>query len=610
MLSPLIKMNSLNKTIMLSAIDGIMLIFVIFLSFSIRLGHWHWPAENLALVAIFSPLIAAPFFKFFGVYSHIVRYTGLSSVFIIAKAVTFYAFSWGLMAYLISADGIPRSVIIINWLLALILLSGSRFIAMFLLSNNTSKDKKRIMIFGAGDAGRQIFNALSQSDRYRVIGFFDDSLDMQGRRINNTKIYSFDDLDKLVEQHQIQEIFIAINALSASRKKEILDCINSYPISVKILPTFSEIAEGKISLESFKEIEIDDLLGREPVKAKVNLLKKNISGKNVLVTGSGGSIGSELSRQILKLKPNKLILYDHSEIALYAIDQELKCNNVFPILGSTLDQELFQDVLKKFSIQTIYHAAAYKHVPMVEKNVISGLKNNILGTLFTAKLALNSKVEAYVLISSDKAVRPTNIMGASKRISELILQAFSEQKKQTKFVMVRFGNVLNSSGSVIPLFRDQISRGGPVTVTHKEIVRYFMTISEAVELVIQAGALAESGEVCVLNMGEPVRIVELAKKMISLSGCSLKDKNNPDGDIEIIYTGLRPGEKLYEELLVGVNAIVTDHPMIFKEQENCLTFEQLNKLLGRLNKSMDEYRLDKVISLVKILVPEYQSSFD
>jgi len=608
--SSLIKMNSLNKTIMLSAIDGLILIFVVFLSFSVRLGQWYWPEENLALVAIFSPLIAAPFFKFFGVYSYIVRYTGLSSFFIITKAVTLYAFSWGLIAYFVSANGIPRSVIFINWLLALVLLSGSRFMAMFLLSNNSDKDKKRIMIYGAGFAGRQILNALSQSGRYKVVGFFDDSLDLQGRRINDTKIYSFGDIDKLIEQHQIQEIFIAITTITATRKKEILDTINPYPILAKILPAPSELAEGKINLESFKKIEIDDLLGREPVKAKVDLLKKNISGKNVLVTGSGGSIGSELSRQILKLKPNKLILYDHSEIALYSIEQELKCDSVIPILGSTLDQELFQDVLDKFSIHTIYHAAAYKHVPMVEKNVISGLKNNVLGTLFTARLALNSNVEAFVLISSDKAVRPTNIMGASKRISELILQALSEQKKHTKFVMVRFGNVLNSSGSVIPLFRNQISRGGPITVTHKEIVRYFMTISEAVELVIQAGALAESGEVCVLNMGEPVRIVDLAKKMISLSGYSLKDKNNPDGDIEIVYTGLRPGEKLYEELLVGVNAIATEHPMILKEQENCLTLEELNKLLEQLNRSMDEYRIDQVISLVKMLVPEYQSSFD
>ena len=366
----------------------------------------------------------------------------------------------GVIAYIVSTDGIPRSVIIINWLLALILLSGSRFIAMSLLSNNTYKDKKRIMIYGAGNAGRQIFNSLIQSDKFRVFGFIDDSLDIQGRRINDTKIYSFGDIDKLIDQHQIQEIFIAITKITATRKKEILDTINSYPISAKILPALSELAEGKINLESFKEIEIDDLLGREPVMARVDLLKKNISGKNVLVTGSGGSIGSELSRQILKLKPNKLILYDHSEIALYSIEQELKCDIVIPILGSTLDQELFQDVLDKFSIQTIYHAAAYKHVPMVEKNVISGLKNNVLGTLFTAKLALNSNVEAFVLISSDKAVRPTNIMGASKRISELILQAFSGQKKHTKFVMVRFGNVLNSSGSVIPLSEIRYHEGG------------------------------------------------------------------------------------------------------------------------------------------------------
>ena len=291
---------------------------------------------------------------------------------------------------------------------------------------------------------------------------------------------------------------------------------------------------------------------------------------------------------------------------MYSIEQELKSDNVIPILGSTLDQELFLGVLNKFSIQTIYHAAAYKHVPMVEKNVISGLKNNVLGTFSTARLAANSNVEAFVLISSDKAVRPTNIMGASKRISELILQAFAEEKNQTKFVMVRFGNVLNSSGSVIPLFKKQISAGGPVTVTHKEIVRYFMTISEAVELVIQAGALAESGEVCVLNMGDPVKIVDLAKKMISLSGLSLKDKDNPDGDIEIIYTGLRPGEKLYEELLVGVNSIETDHPMILKEQENSLKVEKLSKLLEKLDESMNKYREDEVISLVKMLVPEYE----
>ena len=487
-------------------------------------------------------------------------------------------------------------------------------IARWLLSGsenekNTS-ERINVLIYGAGAAGRQLTIALTQSAEYNPVAFMDDNNELNRQSINGIDVISRDGLEHLIETKNVTEVLLAIPSLTRAKRNEIINYLEPYALLVRSLPGVSEIAQGKVKVADLREVSVKDLLGRDSIVSSKELLSLNITNKVVMVTGAGGSIGRELCRQILYLKPQALILFERSEIALYNIDKELgnktmSSTKILPILGSVSNRNRLSQIMKRFDVHTIYHAAAYKHVPMVESNNAEGVSNNIFGTLNCAQVAIDHGVDTFVLISTDKAVRPTNTMGATKRVAELVLQALA-LKRKTRFSMVRFGNVLDSSGSVVPLFKEQIKGGGPITVTDPEILRYFMSIPEAVELVIQAGAMGEGGDLFVLDMGEPVRILDLARKMIRLSGLMVKDKLNPGGDIEIKYTGLRPGEKLYEELLIGDNVSETDNPMIMCAKEEMLAWDDLKLILDGLEKAVDSGDQDKLRQLLIKAVPGFK----
>ena len=600
-------------------VDSVFLVLILLFSFSLRLGHWYWPEDTNLLLAIFSaPLIAFLIFVKFGLYRAIIRFIGFKAVWAIVQAVSIYAVIWGVIGFMIAVEGIPRSVILINWVLTLLVIGGLRLSARWLFSetyNSSNSKRKNVVIYGAGSAGRQLSTALMQSNEYSPVAFLDDESKIHGHFINGLEIVSSSNLNRLINEKNVAEILLAIPSISRVRRNEIISFLEPYPVLVRSLPGVAELAQGKVKVTDLHGISIEDLLGRDAVPVKEELLSFNILDKVVMVTGAGGSIGSELCRQILLLKPKILILYELNEFALYTIDKELLDLSVmnvevFPILGSVNNTKRLSRVFKKFGVQTIYHAAAYKHVPMVEFNNSEGVSNNIFGTLNIAKTAIDEGVKTFVLISTDKAVRPTNTMGTTKRFAEMILQALSKEQNKTRFTMVRFGNVLDSSGSVIPLFKKQIKDGGPVTVTDKDIIRYFMTIPEAVELVIQAGAMGQGGDVFVLDMGEPIRIADLAKKMIHLSGLQVKDSTNPDGDIEIEYIGLRSGEKLYEELLIGDNVLETDNPMIMRAQEGTLDWNDLKLLLDKLEKAINSDDQKKLRELLIKAVPEFEPQCD
>tara|TARA_B100000787_G_scaffold168051_1_gene156068 strand:+ start:4761 stop:6662 length:1902 start_codon:yes stop_codon:yes gene_type:complete len=617
LLTKLTDLDRKIKQLILIFIDSFLIILVLLSAFSIRLGYWVWPNEDLFFVIFGAPIIAIPVFLSFRLYLSVIRYIGVKTFISIAQAVTLYAVIWGLFTYMASVEGIPRSVILINWMLTLIIIGSSRIFAQSLFTRNNlfkNYNKSNVIIYGSGASGRQLSHALQLSEEYHHLAFIDDSLDNKGKTyINNIPVFSYKEINFLIENNNVTEVLLAMPSISRKKKNEIIDKLNKLSVHVRSLPSVSKIAEGKVKIDDLLEIDIRDLLGRDSVRPNQNLLKINITGKVILVTGAGGSIGSELCRQVILLKPNKLILFEISEPALYQIEQELlKIKDlkieIFSVLGSVRDKVRLNKVFNRFSVQTIYHAAAYKHVPLVEFNQTEGILNNAIGTWSIAEAAIKNHVETFVLISTDKAVRPTNVMGASKRIAELILQAFSKNENNTCFSMVRFGNVLDSSGSVIPTFKRQIKEGGPVTVTDKNIVRYFMTIPEAVELVIQAGSMGNGGDVFVLDMGEPVLIYDLAVKMIQLSGLKVLNEENPEGDIEIQFTGLRPGEKLYEELLVGGNVSPTDNKLIMSAQEEMIEWEilepMLYKLLDSLLKSDHEMSRDLLIKIVPEFKPD------
>jgi len=611
------------KQLILILIDSVILIGSIHLAFLIRLGYIFWPNDQLFWVIFGVPLIAIPIFIQFGLYKNITRFFGFNAIWITGKAVVFYALIWSSIVFLYltsnafsSVQPIPRSVIFLNGLISLVLIIGARLLGRWLLTNLLNKinsfERVNVMIYGAGIAGRQLSTALSQSKEYNPIAFIDDSSEIYNHSINGLKVYSPDDLQNLIDKKDVKEVFIGIPSLSRTRRLEIITFLEHFAVMVRSLPGVSELAQGKYKVDDLLEVDLKDLLGRDSVKPKKELFELNIFNKVVMVSGAGGSIGSELCRQIMLLKPKKLILFEISESSLYQIDQELKDINVFnieicPIIGSISDKDSALKICEYYGVQTIYHAAAYKHVPLVEYNQSQGVFNNTIGTWTLAEVAIDSNVENFVLISTDKAVRPTNYMGASKRAAEMVLQALATLPHNTCFTMVRFGNVLDSSGSVIPLFRKQIKAGGPVTVTHIDIVRYFMTIPEAVELVIQAGTMGKGGEVFVLDMGEPVRIHDLAEKMISLSGLSVRDENNPDGDIEIQYTGLRPGEKLYEELLVGGEFSLTENKLIMRAEEDMMAWDKLEPILAEICKKRTYLNTEELYKLLKKIVPEFET---
>lgn len=582
--------------------DACFLTLCCWMSFALRYGEWeangfiHWPAY------LFAPIISIPVFIRLGLYRAVIRYIGNKALWTVVKAVTLAVLIWATVVHLLGLpQTVPRSVILIYWFVAIVAVGGSRMLARWLIlhqfpggEQKAKKESERVLIYGAGSAGRQLATALYHSKEFSALAYIDDDLKLSGLDVNGVRVYPSSEIELLIERFDIDSVLLAIPSASRQANKKIVDSLSTYHVKVLTLPGLSDIAGGKVSVSDVREVDISDLLGRDEVEPNQSLLDACIKQKAVMVTGAGGSIGSELCRQILKQAPKRLVLFEQSEFALYSIEREIKSSydsiELVAVLGSVTDQDHLEKVMMQFNVDTVYHAAAYKHVPLVEGNNIPGLRNNVLGTWRCAEAAVASNVENFVLISTDKAVRPTNVMGASKRLAELVLQGLSEREGDSiRFTMVRFGNVLGSSGSVIPLFKEQIKQGGPVTVTDPDITRYFMTIPEAASLVIQAGSMGDSGEVFVLDMGEPVKIYNLAKQMINLTGLSVRSAQNPSGDIEIVFTGLRDGEKLYEELLIGDDVVRTDHSMIMRAQEVKLPWGELVQVLDRLSSAIDCY---------------------
>jgi FlaA1/EpsC-like NDP-sugar epimerase len=620
--SYLLGMHRAAKRLVVIAVDVAFCWATVWLAFDLRLESWLPFNANMAFASAASMAIALPLFVAFGLYRAIFRYAGIDALYAIFKSLAIYAFVYVSIFTLVGVAGVPRTVGIIQPTLLAVFVLMSRVIARYWLGGlyrRMSKvDARRLLIYGAGSAGRQLASALANSTELRPVGYLDDDDRLHGQTLNGLKIYNPSRLEELVVKLNVHDVLLAMPSASRARRNEVLELTRKARVQVRTLPGLADLAQGNVQVSDLKELDIEDLLGREPVVPNPLLLGKNIAGKVVLVTGAGGSIGSELCRQIAKSKPDVLLLVESSEFALYAIHQELEAKllqgnmacELVPLLANVQDERRMGDIFSAWRPATVYHAAAYKHVPLVEQNPGQGIQNNVFGTMALAQLAVQYGVADFVLISTDKAVRPTNIMGASKRLAEMVLQALAQSDSQlsgkTRFSMVRFGNVLGSSGSVVPLFRRLIKEGGPITVTHPEVTRYFMTIPEAAELVIQAGAMAEGGDVFVLDMGESVKIVDLAYRMIELSGLRLRDEANPDGDIAIEVTGLRPGEKLYEELLIGDDPRSTAHPRIMKAHEAFLTIDELKPLLDQLAQAVDANDVSGVRAILQIAVPGYQ----
>ncbi|EOW8446939.1 polysaccharide biosynthesis protein [Shigella sonnei] len=579
--------------------------------FSFWLSYWLRLDEQTAFLSApmwFAAAILTIFTVFIfiriGLYRAVLRYVSAKIMLLIPVGILASTLSLVVISYSLSIM-LPRTVVGIYFLVLLLLTSGSRLLFRMIL-NYGVKGSAPVLIYGAGESGRQLLPALMQAKEYFPVAFVDDNPRLHKAVIHGVTVYPSDKLSYLVDRYGIKKILLAMPSVSKSQRQKVITRLEHLPCEVLSIPGMVDLVEGRAQISNLKKVSIDDLLGRDPVAPDAKLMAENITGKAVMVTGAGGSIGSELCRQIVRYKPAKLVLFELSEYALYAIEKELSalCDKevlnvpVIPLLGSVQRQNRLQMVMKSFGIQTVYHAAAYKHVPLVEHNVVEGVRNNVFGTLYCAESAIESGVETFVLISTDKAVRPTNTMGTTKRLAELVLQALSARQSQTRFCMVRFGNVLGSSGSVVPLFEKQIAQGGPVTLTHRDIIRYFMTIPEASQLVIQAGAMGHGGDVFVLDMGDPVKIYDLAKRMIRLSGLSVRDDKNPDGDIAIEVTGLRPGEKLYEELLIGDSVQGTSHPRIMTANEVMLPWQDLSLLLKELDQACHDFDHERIRSLL------------
>ena len=615
----ILSLNRYLKRFIAISTDIILCTFTVWFAFYLRLEELILLKEIYLLPILISIILAIPIFWVFGVYRTLFRDAGLSILSNIALASFFYGIIYFLIISVYGIFGTPRSIGIIQPILLFLAIAGARSVAKFLFNTSLNnlyniRNVENILIYGAGSAGRQLLISLENNSKYKVVGFLDDNPQLHKQYLLGQKIYDPLKLLNLNNSKNINLILFAIPSISKLKKNKIIKDLSKHQIPVKTLPNVNDIIDGKISISDIKDFLVDDLLVRDPVKPDQKLLNKNITSNSVLVTGAGGTIGSELCRQIIKLKPKKLILLELNEFALYKIYEELITSNqdlkIIPLLSNVQDQEKLEKIFKSFSIDTIYHTAAYKHVPLVETNICEGVKNNVFGTLAVAKASINQNVKNLVLISSDKAVRPTNIMGASKRFAELCMQGLHPiiNDKDTSFSIVRFGNVINSSGSVIPKFREQIKQGGPITLTHPEVTRYFMTINEASQLVIQAGALGKNSEVFILDMGESVKIINLIKRMINLSGLTLKKDNSLYGDIEIKIVGLRPGEKLYEELLIGDNPQKTIHPKIQKTDEPFISYDRLEKILDDLLDLLNNDQPDKVKKLLSKSINLYNSN--
>jgi FlaA1/EpsC-like NDP-sugar epimerase len=594
----------------------------IFYCLSVALSMWIvydslGNATEIWRISAITIAIAVPVLWAFGLYASIVRYiglelfrTGLVSTFLIS--VTLLS-----LGYWTQSIDAPLRTGVVFWSISLILVIGSRFLArVFLMRRN--QNRELVIIYGAGRAGAQLVSALLGADDYLPVALVDDNSSLHGKRIHGLRVHSPDQLEHLVTKTKAAGVLLAIPSASRHRRRQVLQRLSEFPVHVQTMPEFRDIVSGKARVDDIKDVDVQDLLGRDSVPPNPELMDACIKGKVVMVTGAGGSIGSELCHQILKLMPKKLVLFERSEAALYTVERKIQklarkknvnCE-IVALLGSVHHEHRVREVMNVFGVKTVYHAAAYKHVPIVEHNVFEGIHNNVFGTLYTARAAIDAGVEAFVLISTDKAVNPSNVMGATKRFAELILQALNANGTTTKFSMVRFGNVLESSGSVVPLFKEQIKSGGPVTVTHRDIIRYFMTIPEAAQLVIQAGSMANGGDVFVLDMGKPVKILDLAHRMINLMGMTVKDSQHPDGDIEIQFVGLRPAEKLYEELLIGSNVSGTGHPRIMRADEDYLLTDVLSGLLDDLKRASRDLDYELARKILLTAVKEYDPQND
>ena len=604
---------------MVIALDVVLALIATWIAFSVRLDVLHVPDGLQWRVYALAPLLAVPIFIKFGLYRAIFRYTGQAALLATAQAIGVYGALLSCALLWFQWTGVPRSLGILQPLIYMLVVGASRAIARFWLAgiyDSSNRESGRLLIFGAGTAGAQTAAALGVSRQFKLVGFVDDDPAKAGRSINGLPVFSAANLVGIVQEKQITDILLAMPNASRDRRNRIIETLDGLPVHVRTLPSMADLASGRVTVQDIRELDIEDLLGREPVPPRSDLLARDLAGKVVLVTGAGGSIGGELVRQIVLQSPRQLLLLDHSEFGLYAIHQELQaiCNAsnsavlLVPLLGSVVNAQRMLVLCDKYRPDTVYHAAAYKHVPMVESNAGEGILNNVFGTLNMARAAQQTGTRRFVLISTDKAVRPTNVMGATKRMAELVLQALAAQTGATCFSMVRFGNVLGSSGSVVPLFRKQLLTGGPLTLTHAEVTRYFMTISEAAQLVLQAGTLGQGGDVFLLDMGEPVKIFDLARRMVQLSGLAVRDQEHPQGDIEITITGMRPGEKLHEELLIGDNPQPTEHPRIMRAQEDFLAWSELDIQLNELLRAAQENDEESIKAVLQACVHGYSPS--
>jgi FlaA1/EpsC-like NDP-sugar epimerase len=604
--------------------DAILCAVSVHVAYYLRTNEWTDAFGPMLWPTLTSVLLALPIFIRFGLYRAIFRYSGGAALVTIVKAVAIYSVPFTLLYSFIGLPPVPRTMGLIQPIMLFIFVAGSRTLVSAWLGAGyhnglAEEEKPRVVIYGAGASGRQLASALQVSGQVRVVGFLDDDRTLWKATINGVNVHAPAELDRLVAHDRVTDVLLAINQASRAQRAAIISRLKGSGLHIRTMPGVDQLARGVVSLGDLKDLDIEDLLGRAPIPPDESLLKKNVAGKVVMVTGAGGSIGSEICRQIARISPDVLLLVDSSEYNLYAIHQELTrdaehgiatARSVVPLLASVRDQRRLNEIVGTWAPHTIYHAAAYKHVPLVEHNLLEGVANNVLGTLNVALTARDHGVANMVLISTDKAVRPTNVMGATKRLSEILLQALHADGLPTNYSMVRFGNVLGSSGSVVPLFRRQIAEGGPITITHREINRYFMTITEAAQLVIQAGAMADGGDVFVLDMGEPVKIVDLAKSMIELSGLRIREEGSGEGDIAIEYVGLRPGEKLYEELLIGNDPMPSAHPRILRANEPFIAWSELQLALSQLEAMIDDRDSLSARDLLRKLVAEFEQNGD